>query len=310
MKPLNIEGLVTATVTPMKDNGDVWEEKIGEQVDHLVSEGMAGMYVLGSTGEGMLLGDDERKLVAEKFIEAAAGRIPVFVQVGHGSWRAAGELARHAAEVGADAISATPPGYFKPESAHVLVDGLGEICEKAPEIPFYYYHIPQLSGVSVDIFEMTKLAKERLGNFVGIKYSDGATLYQLQRLQEMAPTCEFLGGSDEAYLMSVAQGYDACVGSTYGFMKPVFDRVREAVLSGDLPKARVWQNRALGVIDLLFSTCGRAGLKAMYTMRGVPMGASRNPIVTPSEAQMTALRSGLEELGFFDWLDSKVLQDH
>jgi len=307
MKPLNIDGFVTATVTPMLANGDIWEEQIGVQVEHLVGEGMKGIYVLGSTGEGMLLTDAERRMVTERFVEAVDGRMAVFAQVGHNSWRAAAELARHAAGCGVDAISATPPGYFKPESAEVLVDGLNTVCEAAAGTPFYYYHIPQLSGVSVDIFELTRLAVERLENFVGIKYSDGASLYQLQKLQALAPGCEFLGGSDEAFLMSCAQGYRGVVGSTYGFAKPIYDRVREAMFASDFEAAQVWQNRVLGVIDLLFDSCGRAGLKAMYAMRGVPMGASRNPIVTPDETQLATLRSGLEEMGFYGWVGSPVL---
>ena len=302
MKPLSINGLVTASVTPMKPDGSIWDEAIARQVDYLVESDLKGIYVLGSTGEGMLLTDDERKYVAEKFVEAAKGRIPIFVQVGHNSWKASAELARHAQEIGADAISATSPGYFKPGNAEILLEGVQEVCEASSKTPFYYYHIPQLSGVSVDIFEFTKLANERLENFVGIKYSDGATLYQLQELQSIASDCEYLAGSDEAYLMSCAQGYKGAVGSTYGYGKPLYDQVRENVLAGNFEEAQKWQHRANTMITILFRECGRAGLKAMWDAIGLPMGASRNPIQTPTESQVEGLKEALKREGFYEWL--------
>lgn len=303
MKPLDINGLVTAAVTPMNPDGSIWDDGIARQVEYLVEKDIRGIYVLGSTGEGMLLTDKERMYVAEKFVEAAKSRIPVFVQVGHNSWRASAELAVHAKEIGADAISATPPGYFKPGSAEVLLEGVEEVCKASEGVPFYYYHIPQLSGVSVDIFDLTKLAKDRIENFVGIKYSDGSTLYNLQELQKIAPDFEYLAGSDEAYLMSCAQGYKAAVGSTYGFGKPIYDRVRECVQDGRLDEARVWQHRAFQMITILFQTCGRAGLKAMWDAIGLPMGASRNPIQTPSPEQIQTLKETLRKEGFYEWVN-------
>lgn len=303
MKPLNINGLVTASVTPMHPDGSIWDEGIVSQVEFLVEKDIKGIYVLGSTGEGMLLTDKERMHVAEKFVEAANSRIPVFVQVGHNSWKASAELAKHAKEIGADAVSATPPGYFKPGSAEVLLQGVEEVCAACEGVPFYYYHIPQLSGVSVDIFDLTRLAKGRIENFVGIKYSDGATLYNLQELQSIAPEFEYFAGSDEAYLMSCAQGYKAAVGSTYGFGKPIYDKVRECVLEGRLEEARVWQHRAFVMITTLFKTCGRAGLKAMWDAIGLPMGASRNPIETPTPEQIQALKDSLRKAGFYEWVN-------
>lgn len=305
--PLNIDGLVAATATPMHQDGSINLDMIQPQVDYLVAQGTQGIYVLGSTGEGFSLTNDERMAVTEEFVKAAAGRMKTFVQVGHNSWQESAVLAAHAQSVGADAISATPPGYFKPEGAQGLINGLKIITDAAPATRFYYYHIPFLSGVNIDVAQFTRMAAEQLGSYAGIKYSDGASLYNLQTMQEASPGKEFLSGSDEAYLMSVAQGYKGAVGSTYGYGARIYQNVRKAFEDGDMESARMWQQRALEMIDALFSTRGRAGLKAIWGLVGVDCGPVRSPLPTASEEQIEALRSRLQAMGFFDWNSDPAL---
>ncbi|MCP5538490.1 MAG: dihydrodipicolinate synthase family protein [Akkermansiaceae bacterium] len=306
MNALNIDGLVAATATPMHGDGSINLDMIKPQVDFLVNKGVKGIYVLGSTGEGFSLTDDERKAVTVAFVKATAGRMKTFIQVGHNSWQASAELAAHAESAGADAVSATPPGYFKPEGEQGLVDGLKIITDAAPRTPFYYYHIPFLSGVNINVGKFTSMASEQLDSFVGIKYSDGSTLYNLQTMQEAGPGKEFLSGSDEAYLMSVAQGYKGAVGSTYGYGASIYQNVRAAVECGDFTTARMWQQRALVMIDTLFATCGRAGLKAIWGLVGVDCGPVRSPLPAASAEQIEELRKRLEHMGFFEWDTEKL----
>ena len=302
MDPLHFSGLVAATVTPMDGRGDINLEPIPRVLDYLERTGIVGIYILGSTGEGMMLTDDERRAVAEEYVRHAKGRFKTVVQVGHNSMRVSGELAAHAESIGADAVSATPPGYFKPGGEVGLVEAMREIVEAAPATPFYYYHIPFLSGVVIDPMRFTDIAMDRLPTFVGIKYSDAATLYNLPLLQKVAPGLEFLAGSDEAYLQSVAQGYKGAVGSTYNYAAPIYHRVREALEAGRFDEAREWQGRAMRMIDTIFSTCGRAGLKAMMGMVGVDCGPSRRPIEPATPEQLDTLRSELTKMGWFEWV--------
>jgi N-acetylneuraminate lyase len=306
MEPLKMSGLVAAVVSPMDKNGEL-NVGIGPKVlDHLESKGITGIYIAGSTGEGMSLTDEERRAVAEAYVSSAKGRMKTFVQVGHNSLKASAELAGHAESIGADAVSATPTGYFKVSGEEALVEGLLPIVEAAPKTPFYYYHIPFLSGVNLDPMKLTDRAMDRLPTFCGIKYSDGASLYNLPLLEKVGPGLEFLAGSDEAYLMSVAQGYRAAVGSTYNYAAPIYDRVREAVNSGNLEEAQMWQGRALEMLGAMFETCGRASLKVMMQMVGIDCGPVRRPIDPASPEQIVALRKGLEEMGWFDWVGQDV----
>ncbi len=303
-----MSGLVAAVVTPMDTTGELNLEVVSKVVDHLEKKGITGIYIAGSTGEGMSLTDEERRAVAEAYVLAAKGRMKSFVQVGHNSLKASAELAGHAEAIGADAVSATPTGYFKVSGEEELVEGLLPIVEAAPKTPFYYYHIPFLSGVTLDPMKLTDRAMDRLPTFCGIKYSDGATLYNLPLLEKVGPGLEFLAGSDEAYLMSVAQGFRAAVGSTYNYAAPLYDNVRAALSAGDFKGAQMWQKRALEMIELMFGTCGRASLKVMMQMVGIDCGPVRRPIDPASPEQIAALRKGLEEMGWFEWVgqDAKV----
>jgi len=301
-----MRGLVAAVVTPMDQKGDLNLEVVPQVVDYLAKKGITGIYIAGSTGEGMSLTDDERREVAEVYVDEAKGRMKSFVQVGHNSLKASAELAEHAESIGADAVSATPTGYFKVSGEAELVEGLLPIVEAAPKTPFYYYHIPFLSGVNLDPLKLTDISMDRLPTFCGIKYSDGASLHNLPLLESVAPGLEFLSGSDEAYLMSVAQGYQSAVGSTYNYAAPIYDNVRKSLSVGDFESAQLWQKRALDMIAAMFSTCGRSSLKVMMQMVGIDCGPVRRPIDPASPDQIMALRKRLEKMGWFEWIKEDV----
>ncbi len=302
MEPLRMRGLVAAVVTPMNAKGDLDLSVVPRVVDYLASKGITGIYIAGSTGEGMSLTDEERRGVAEAYVGAAKGRMKSFVQVGHNSLRASADLAGHAESIGADAVSATPTGYFKVSGEAELVEGLLPIVEAAPKTPFYYYHIPFLSGVNLDPIKLTDISMDRLPTFCGIKYSDGASLHNLPLLESVAPGLEFLSGSDEAYLMSVAQGYKAAVGSTYNYAAPIYNNVRKSLSVGDFKRAQVWQKHALEMITAMFETCGRSSLKVMMQMVGIDCGPVRRPIDPASPDQIIALRKRLDTMGWFEWI--------
>src|SRR5690606_14041772 len=121
----------------------------------------------GSTGEGPSLSGSERKQLAEAFVEASAKRLKVFVHVGHNSLEEARELAAHAQQIGADFVSATPPAYFKINTTRALADSLAMIASGAPELPMFYYHIPSLTGVGLDMVELLQISEKTIPTLAG-----------------------------------------------------------------------------------------------------------------------------------------------
>ena len=296
-----LTGLIAATFTPLRADGAIHFELIPPMVDRLVEEGISGLYVCGSTGEGVSLTAGERATVAEAFVDAAAGRIPVVIQVGHNSLAEARGLAANAAAIGADAISATPPIYFKPKSLDNLIDCLAEITSGAPDLPFYYYHIPSVTGVPVPIPEFLLKASPRLPSLVGVKFSH-TTVFEMQEAIALDDgRFNLLFGSDEMLLSGLCGGAHGAVGSTYNFAAPLYNRIIQAYNAGNMPAAQALQLHAVEMVSVIVRHGGNPALKAVMGLTGMDCGPSRLPQITLRPEQAAALREDLAAIGFFKW---------
>jgi N-acetylneuraminate lyase len=301
LEKMHLTGLVAATFTPMRSDGTLNLSMAKPAVDYLVDSGVSGLYVCGSTGEGPLLTTEERKQTAAAYVEAAAGRVPVVVQVGHSSVVEARELAAHAEQIGADATSAVAPYYFKPSSVDSLVACLAEIAGGAPKLPFYYYHIPELSGVTVSSLELLRQAPTRIPNFAGIKYT-APLINEFQTLITVSQgRFDILFGRDEMLTSGLAGGATGAVGSTYNFAAPLYLKVMAAFARGDVVEAKRCQGQAVAMVNILLSYRGHAGLKTAMKLRGVDCGPTRLPIVALKPEEGESLRRELDAIGFFGW---------
>jgi N-acetylneuraminate lyase len=296
---MRLSGLVAATFTPMHPDGSLNLAMTKPIVDHLIRSGLSGLYVCGSTGEGPLLTTEERKKTAAAYVEAAAGRLPVVIQVGHSSVVEARELAAHAQQIGADATSAVAPYYFKPASVSVLVDCLAEIAAGAPNLPFYYYHIPELSGVSVNIVEFLQQAPAKMPNFAGIKFTT-PFINDLQTLiAASSGRFDILFGRDEMLLSGLAGGSTGAVGSTYNFAAPLYLKVMTAFQRGDVEEAKRCQGLAVAAVNAILPYRGHAGLKSVMGLLGLDCGPTRLPILSLKPDEVANLRRDLDAIGFF-----------
>ncbi|MBN1395336.1 MAG: dihydrodipicolinate synthase family protein [Pirellulales bacterium] len=301
-KPLRISGLVAAAFTPMRENGSLALERVPGIVDFLHRNRIAGLYVVGSTGEGASLDSEERRATAEAFVRAAAGRMPVIVQTGHNSLADARRLAAHARQIGASAVSAVPPSYFKLDSIETLVACMAEVAAAAPGTPFYYYHIPRLTDAAFDMVDFLRHAGERIPTLAGMKYT-AATLSEMQECIELDEgRFEVLSGLDEMLLPSLAVGARGAVGSIYNFAAPVFQKAICAFHDGDIRQARLWQSRAIKIINVVLRRGGLAGMKAAMALVGQDCGPTRLPVPPLTENERELLRGELTALGFFEWL--------
>ncbi|WP_436717471.1 dihydrodipicolinate synthase family protein [Roseiconus lacunae] len=295
-----LDGLIAATCTPLKTSGDVITDPIPPLVDALIDQGVRGLYVCGSTGEGISLSTEERQLVAEAYVKAAAGRVPVLVQVGHNSVSEARKLVRHAADIGADAVSATCPSYFKVSDPVTLADCMREIASAA-EIPFYYYHIPSLTGSTIDMVEFLSIAAERIPTLVGLKYTD-TKLHEFQACLEVADgRFDVVWGCDEMLLGALATGARAAIGSTYNIAAPLYRRVIAAAEQGDWKHARMLQSHSVAMVRVMCRYPFHGALKAIMQFQGHSLGGCRLPLCGLSADATERLRADLEAIGFFDW---------
>jgi N-acetylneuraminate lyase len=297
---MRLTGLVAAVFTPMEADGAVDLARIPAVTDFVIDAGCSALYVCGSTGEGPSLTSAERRAVAEAYVNANAGRVPVMVQVGHNSLREGAELAAHASAIGADAISACPPSYFKVSDIPGLIECLQQLIAGAPELPFYYYHIPRLSSANLDMEAFLEQAQDTLPSLAGIKYS-AFDLDGFQRCIAFADgRYDILFGADELLLGGLASGARAAVGSTYNFAAPLYQKVIDAFNAGDLAAAAAAQLRAAQMVKLMLSHGGQGSLKASMNILGSPCGPTRMPVRNLDDSQVVALTEALRAAGFAD----------
>ena len=291
-----ITGLVAATFTPFHANGSLRLEQVPLVVEHLVQQNIRGIFVCGSTGEGPSLTIQERKQVAQAYVEAAQGKLFTFVHVGHNSLAEAQALAQHAEQIGADAISATVPSYFKIQTLDTLIDTLSFIAQGAPSLPLYYYHIPALTGVDLDMVAFLEQAG-RLPTLAGIKY----TAHTLDAFQTCMQQEQYnlLFGRDELLLSALAIGTQGFIGSTYNFAAPWYQQIWQAYQANEQATARRIQAQVGQLVRIIHRYGGLPPQKVMMKMIGLDCGPVRLPLVQLSHQEEQAMEEALRAVHFF-----------
>lgn len=298
MKFERLRGLVAAPFTPFLEDGALHLELIPRYAAHLAENGVAGAFVCGTTGEGPSLSVDERKLVAEKWVKSAASSVHVIVHTGHNSLTDSCELAKHAQEIGAAATSLTSPSFFKPGNIRDLVDTCAMVAAAAPELPFYYYHIPSMTGVNLPVPDFLQAAKDRIPNLAGIKFTHESLMDYANAVKVENGRFDVLFGRDEMLLGSLVVGAKGAVGSTYNYIAPIFNRLLEAYRQGDLVKAEAEQTKANDIIGVMIRHGGLPAGKAIMRLLGLDCGPVRLPLRSLTAVQEKALAEDLEKAGF------------
>lgn len=291
------QGVFTALVTPMDEDGRLDLASLERLVEHQIKEGINGFYAGGSTGEGFLLTSEERMQVLETVIDSVRKRVTVIAHIGCISTMESVRLARHAEEAGADAISAVVPFYYKV--------GLKEIRDhyetimSAVSLPMIVYHFPGATGVNLSLEFYEEIARNP--QCLGVKF----TSYNLFEMQQIRSRCgeDFLiwNGHDEVYAGGALLGADGAIGSTFNMMPGLFAELYHKQSAGEWEEARVLQEKANEVIAHMLNYEVIPYEKYILFMQGI----LRTPAVRRPLQQLTPVeRADIES--FFT--AEKVLQ--
>ena len=210
-------------------------------------------------------------------------------------------LARRARERKFAAISTLAPSYFKPASLDDLIDWCAVIAAEAPDLPFYYYDIPSMSGVSFPVDRFLLEASARIPNLAGAKFTNMDLVSYRRCLDIAGDRFDLPWGTDEALLAALATGARGAVGSTYNWAPRLYVELAAAFTRGDLPEARRLQSISIAMIDAIAATGFMGTAKALMCRLGVPVGPARSPLSNPTPAQVDALLARLDDLGFNRW---------
>ena len=295
-----LEGLIAAPFTPMTADGALNMSAVKPYADLLAASGVKGVFICGTTGESASLTTDERKTVAKAWVAAAAGRLKVIVHVGSNCAADAIALARHAEQSGADAIGAMAPYFFKPQTAAELVAWFTPIAN-SNSLPFYYYNMPSMSGVSVPVAEFLALGGKAMPTLAGVKFTHNNLMEMSQCLMLDGGHYEVLHGYDEILLCGLSLGATAAVGSTYNYAAKVYNRLIEAFRAGDIAAAAALQQYSVKIVEVIIKHGGGVrGGKAIMRLMGVNCGSCRLPLAPFTEAEYTELKAELEAIDFFN----------
>ena len=298
------EGLIAAPFTPMRPDRSINLDAIECYANWLQSNGVVGAFICGTTGEGMSLTIDERQKIAERWMAVAPKDLRVIVHVGHASLADCRTLAAHAASIGADSTSCLAPFFFKPNGVAGLVDWCVQVACAAPQLPFYYYHIPSMTGVTLQVSEFLRLASKRIPNLAGVKYTFEDIEDCTRCIQLENGRFDVLFGRDEMLLTSLGFGVRGAVGSTYNFAAPIYQALIAAYDRGDLPKAAELQALSVRMINVLVAggPFPTATFKWFMSQVGIDCGPARLPLQDPTPEQIAALEANLETTGVYDWI--------
>lgn len=306
MKIKKLAGLIAAPFTPMYPNGEINSGIIEQYHRVLVSNGVVGAFINGSSGEGVSTTSHEKLIVAEAWAKASSGSsLMVISHLGGTSLRECIELARESERMGLYAVSVTSPSYFKPANVKMLAEFFIRVAESVPKTPIYYYHIPVLTGGFFNMIDFVREVAPRVPNFAGIKFTHEDFMDFLSCLNYDNGRYDMLWGRDENFLSALVLGARGAVGSTYNYAAPLYHKLIEAFDRNDLITARAMQQKSIDMITLLGKYGGIATGKAYMRLIGLDCGEFRLPVRNMSEADYQAFVKDVRELGMDD-LFSKI----
>lgn len=297
-----IKGLIDAPFTPFYENGEINLEPIEAYANMLVKNGLQGVFINGSSGEGYMLTDEERMRLAERWVAVAPKGFKVIVHVGSCCVKSSRMLAEHAQKIGAWGIGAMAPPFPKIGRIEELVKYIEEIACGAPQLPFYYYHIPAFNGAFLPMVKLLEAVEGRIPNFAGIKYTfESMYEYNQCRLYK-GGKYEMLHGQDETILPCLATGgAQGGIGGTTNYNGKELVGIIEAWEAGDLETARERQNFSQEVINVICHFRGNiVGGKRIMKLIGLDLGKNRTPFQNMTDEEEALLKAELEAIHFFD----------
>ena len=304
----HLQGLIAAPFTPMHKDGTLNLSLIPVYYEFLKGNGISGAFITGSTGEGVSLKTSEKMAVAEAWADCTShdADFKVMPLLGGTSVADCIDLALHARAIGLYAISVTAPFYFKPAGIEALAEVCVAIAARVPDMPFYYYHIPALTGVDLPMFDLLKALDERLPNLAGIKYTHEDFMDYLSCLRFKEGKYDMLWGRDENMLSALVLGAKGAVGSTFNYAAPLYHRLIDAFKRNDLDEARALQQDSIDMIRLLGKYGGIATGKAYMRLVGLDCGAFRLPVKNMDDRQFEAFRKDVLDIGFSSYMSLGV----
>ena len=293
-----LRGVIVPMVTPLSGCQSLDVPCLERLVEHVLSGGVHGLFVLGTTGEAASLDDDVRRELVRRTCTLVAGRVPVLVGVTDTRVSESVRLARFAAEAGADAVVISTPFYL-PLEQQELIEYVKTICSQQP-LPCFLYNIPALTKTAYEPATVVRLAE--FSGVAGVKDSSGDLAY-LQRLREAIdrPDFSFFVGTELLMADAIRGGVHGCVGGGANLDPRLLVSLYEASLRGDGQSVQALQARLM-MLDRIYRLApGTAsilrGLKCALGSLGICEDRMGEPLRAATPTERRTIERYVGELG-------------
>lgn len=291
---MQIRGIIPPVATPMQGNEDLDLPRLKWFLDHLIAEGVHGVFVLGTNSEFYALDEREKQQVIATAVEHVRGRVPVFAGTGAETTREAVRLTKMAEKEKADGVSVITPYFISPNQQE-LFDHYRRIAENT-SLPVILYNNPSTcGGVKIDVDTVARLAQ--IPNILGIKDSSGDLQNTIEYIRVVPDRFAVMQGRDTLIYPALIFGARGSVPATANIAPRLAVEIFEAFQRGDHAAAKAAQLRLNPVRISLTLGTAPGGVKAALALLGRSIGPSRSPVAPLSPEKQQAMKAALERAG-------------
>ena len=292
---MKLHGIIPPVVTPMTADQELDLNGLRKHIDFMLSKGVHGIFVLGTTGEFYALDEREKQEVTAAAVAHCKGRTPVYVGTGAETTREVIRITKMAEKEGADGVSVIAPYFIKPSQAE-LVEHFKRVAEST-KLPVVLYNNPATcGGLSIEPETCAKLAE--VPNIIGIKDSSGDLQNTIEIIRS-TPRDRFavLNGRDTLILAALQFGAQGAIPASCNIAPDLCVGIYEAFAKGDIEAAMALQSRLHPIRMAMTLGTGNSAVKEAMGVLGRPAGPSRSPLSAFSDEKKAKLKAILEKAG-------------
>ena len=299
-----LEGLIAAVHTPLNDDYSLNLDCVKIQANHLIQCGVSGVFVSGTTGEGLSFTSEERMKLFQTWGNVVKSNHLIFIaNIGHQIQNDSFNLALAAKNAGAHAISAMCPPKSKINSILGLIQWLKPIINKTPDIPFYYYDSPKISGLNIDMAEFLNIATNELESLVGLKFNNQNLSMLKNCIKINNGQFDILFAVDEMLISGLNQGCKGAVGSSYNFAASIYHKLIKAYHSGNRNEAHKWQNFSIQFINIIAKYDYLPASKKLMQKFNIDCGPFKTKDLELTKDKLKSLYIELDQIKFFETIN-------
>ncbi len=293
MIQFNLQGSITAIVTPFKDNGDIDSKSFDRLIEFQIENGTNGIVVCGTTGETPTLTETEDAFMFEYTLKRVAGRVPVIAGSGSNNTDECVKYSKTAEKTGVDAVLVVGPYYNKP-TANGMYLHFGTLASSI-KCPIILYNVPGRTGSVIPVDVTMRLARE-FENVVGIKEASGNINNLATLIQQRPKGFKVYSGDDNLAMMGNLLGGDGCISVASNVFPKDFSRMMAASLSGNVKEATELFFRYRKLMDLLFIESNPIPVKGALAAMGLIGENYRSPMCPMEDDNKKKLLAELRNL--------------